>query len=380
VKVAYFLTFVLWGVQPLFIFAPVYLRDLGIGGEEIGIVSSLLYITPLLFSAPIGFLTDIFPIRYLLLAGFFSYTIFPIFLAFSSGFVPIFVGYLFGALAVTVLGVSADSFFFKKTEEEFRVKSFSYYIFFGGIGMGIGYILIGQIFDLFPLSKALLIIAFFIFIMSPFTLFIKVRKPPALQETRGSLMDDLSYKPFLAVLIVVFLHATHLGAETTTLSIFYLKTAGLDYGQSGIVMGMGLFVLGLAGYSARYTLGKAGGWRGFLILGLILSGAGNIFLIVSREFAAILIFRLIHEVGDAYILVGTRLAIAGFFDRKRIGGIWGTVRTASAISSTIFALLSGIMLEHMGITFPLFITGGLTLIAPLFLRRPRRPRSKSLKA
>jgi len=378
VKVAYFLTFVLWGVQPLFIFAPVYLRDLGIGGEEIGIVSSLLYITPVLLSAPIGFLTDIFPIRLLLLAGFFSYTIFPLFLSFSSGFVPVFAGYLFGALAVTVLGISADSFFFKKTEEEFRVKSFSYYIFFGGVGMGIGYILIGQIFNLLPLSKALLSIAFFIFIMSPFTLFIKVKKLPALQETReSSMMDDLTFKPFLAVLIVVFLHTTHLGAETTTLSIFYLKTAGLDYGQSGIVMGMGLFVLGLAGYSARYTFGKAGKWKRFLILGLILSGAGNIFLIISRDFAAILIFRLIHEIGDAYIFVGTRLAIAGFFDRKRIGRIWGTVRTASAISSTLFALLSGIMLEHMGNTFPLFVTGILTLIAPLFLLRPR---SKPLKA
>lgn len=377
-KVAYFLTFVLWGVQPLFIFAPVYLRDLGIGGEEIGIVSSLLYITPVLLSAPIGFLTDIFPIRLLLLAGFFSYTIFPLFLSFSSGFVPVFAGYLFGALAVTVLGISADSFFFKKTEEEFRVKSFSYYIFFGGVGMGIGYILIGQIFNLLPLSKALLSIAFFIFIMSPFTLFIKVKKLPALQETReSSMMDDLTFKPFLAVLIVVFLHTTHLGAETTTLSIFYLKTAGLDYGQSGIVMGMGLFVLGLAGYSARYTFGKAGKWKRFLILGLILSGAGNIFLIISRDFAAILIFRLIHEIGDAYIFVGTRLAIAGFFDRKRIGRIWGTVRTASAISSTLFALLSGIMLEHMGNTFPLFVTGILTLIAPLFLLRPR---SKPLKA
>ncbi len=364
---AYLVAFLVWVFYPVFVYTPVYLGALGYTGSQIGVIASVLYIAGLLFSGPAGVVTDKFSVRAITSAGFVVFCFFPVLLLGAVSPLLLVTAYVLGALGSTLARMGADAFFLKSVPEGNRFRAFGYFTGVGGLGMALGYVTMGYIVGRVSFHSLYGGLTLFSILAAGLTLWcmpsvhVQVGKPSYRQHIRS--------RAFLLLACAMFLHTMHFGAEVSALGLFLMKEVGLSGGQMGLAMGLAMLSLGAGGIAGGRVGEQLKKGRSLYILGLMLSGTGNIFMALSQGFSGILCFRLLHELGDAFIFVAMRVMASRIFPSQEVGGVWGAFRTVITAASFIGAILYGAVAQAGGYRLPFLIAGGISVIAPFFLIR-----------
>lgn len=347
---------------PVFVFTPVYLKNSGYSGTEIGVLSGCLYFAGLFFSIPAGVLADIISIRSITLSGFILFAGFPFLLKSSLNFTTVLTGYLLGAIGSVMVRTSADIFFLKimNNIEKERFLKFGYFTGISGVGMAVSYLLTGYIINMGDFSLFFSFLLIFslaggiISLLIPSTP-LSIEKPSYLKHFKSLL--------FLVFFLLILLHTMHFGAEVSSLGILLMKEIKLSSLQMGFALGGAMIFLGIGGFLGGYAGEKIKNGKMILLSGIVLSATGNIGLGLGTNFYSIMAYRVIHEIGDAFLFVGLRFSTSEFFSAEDIGGVWGGFRTSITLGSLFGSLLYGFILERMGPRAPFFVSGIVSFLA-----------------
>ena len=152
----------------------------------------------------------------------------------------------------------------------------------------------------------------------------------------------------------------HWGAEGTSLGLFLQTTLGLSPMGIGLYMAGEFSVLALTAYLyGRYWDGRFKPLT-FLILALVTSGLGSIFM-TYPSLAWSFTWRAVHGVGDGLIMMLTYTTIARLFHVDRVGGNSGLISLTCTLGTFSGSLIYGPLGAGFGYQVPLIITGAMSL-------------------
>jgi len=177
--------------------------------------------------------------------------------------------------------------------------------------------------------------------------------------------QDVFSKKFIILGLVLFLYSLHFGAENVAYGLFLKFDLNLNYTYIGLYMATAVF---LASFVSLFTGTKTNKKNTIHIFafGLLLSGLGHILMVQNNVYISLL-FRILHEFGDAIYFVTFAVLIKDIFHLNRIGGNYGTftaiLATGAITGSIAFSVLGG----AYGYQWPLIVSGVTTLMASFIL-------------
>ncbi|MFA7685738.1 MAG: MFS transporter [Candidatus Gracilibacteria bacterium] len=345
-------------------FLGIYLKKIGFSGTEIGIIFMIYSFTGLFSILPSGFSNDIFKSKHmvtialLLLAiqylGIANFTTFPIILIF----------FLLGSIGKTLYANSIDSLFLKATEKEHTKKKISTFLSLTYIFTGSSIILAGYFLNIdISFGKIFTIIGLLFATMAILSQFILPKSATAKFEILHYKKDILR-GDVLFFLLIMFLFSLHYGAEETSYGLFLENTLKLNKLESGLYMGIAILSMAISVIIIRKVL-KTVEVKNILLFGTLVSGLGLMLMTIQNP-AISLLFRIIHETGDATMFFFLYYGITKLFDLERIGGNTGVVTFVTIIGAATSNLLFGPIGSKFGYNIP-FLIGGLTSILAFFL-------------
>jgi len=350
--------------QMSFFYLPSYLKGIGLTGLEIGFLMGIFNITGLVLILPMGVLNDRLLSKKLLAVSFFMYGA-AYFLIGSAGafamFIPLF---FFIGLANTLAGTSFDAIVLKIVKN--REKELATNMFYRTFGSAVGLIVSGYILIKYEFSVIFILSA----IVFTVLMFMSLRLPATTTEIIPitEYKKNFLRKEVIVFAAILFLNGIHWGAEQTSYTLFLQEYLGLDWIGIGLYMGISVTFLAFSCLYVGKRLSKNSDFTNILLFGLALSGVSHILMTIPYVGIS-LFWRIVHEIGDAFILVIWMYGMSVLFKRKEIGGeaaLFGLVMVIAAFAGS---LVFGPMGEFYGYHIPLIVSGIASLLAiPVLLR------------
>ena len=347
---------------------------LGFTAVQIGLLFSLQAVTGIVAAFPAGAGNDRFSSHHLI--GFSLVIQALCFLALTTvrSFFPIALAYMAWGLFSWVFRLSMDVYFLKTGTRQAIGRRIGFYQSWRYVGMALGTIGVGYIIAGLDFSGAFKIIAGICLGLA----LLSTRMPPT-DVTRVRLADyrtDFSNRRVLLFSFWILLFASHWGAEQTCYGLFLRNDLALRFQTMGWYFSAEYLAIIIALLSAGKMVGGKTGLRKIAVWGLVLSGVGNMGMVVKLVFVSVL-FRFVHGLGDGFMIVVLYYGIARLFSLAHLGGNTGLVHLFCMIGYIIGALIYSPLGETFGYGRPLWISGLLTtLLALPLLRHPAPLRSR----
>lgn len=354
-------TLVLWMIVA---FLPLHLRSVGLGPEKAGFVMGAYSIAALIFMIPLGVLSDRFSAKKMLIGGAILVLFHIGVLISSSRFIFLLMATLIGGTGWALFQTVLYALFLKVIPEEQKGLNIALYQAGLFIGFGIGPLLGGLLWQVggyeFLLKISVLGIIFLILCFSVL---------PSVDFTMFRWLDycrDVVKKPSLIFLGLYFIYGLHFGVEQSGFSVlmddlsFSPKQIGLVYMAIGVWMGV------LAPFAGHW-LDTNQRIAPFLIGGLAVSSIFHILTSHASTFPEMVIMRLLHTLGDTFVILCFGLLTALLFPENRMGGnsaVVYTVRTLGTFSGNIMA---GFIATYFGMTGAFVSSGALILLAGMIM-------------
>jgi MFS family permease len=353
-------------------YIPIYLIDRGFSHLEVSILISFFPLTSLLLLFPFGIFADRLSPKKLTIAGLAIFAIFLLGLRAVSGFWGLMLFFLIGGIGGSLFRISLSTLYYKFLGETNKGMKLGFFSGFMLLGYGLGPLFGGSLSMTLDMD-ALLLIAFFVILVPLFlSLFLEDAKPTKFHF--GAYRKDILRKEVIILTALVFLSATHIGVEQTSLSLFLKHDAGLPNNLIGLMFGLiGVTISTLAianGFATDRVTGRGRGLAPLLYLGLFFSGLCNILMLIPRAFVGILTLRLFHVFGDSTFLVSQRVTVSNLFLIERIGGSLGLLEAMNTFGMFAGMIISGII---PGYVLPFVVTGSLAVLAivPAIALKPK---------
>lgn len=354
-------------------YIPIYLvDDLGFSHLEIGILISFFPLTSLLLMFPFGIFSDRLSPKKLVIAGLVISAIFLLGLRYVTGFWGLLLLFIIGGMGGALFRISLSALYYKFLGEENKGRKLGFFSGVGLLGYGLGPLLGGSLLMRLDMPSLLLVALCILLVPLFLSLFLKDAKPTKfdLREYR----KDIFKKEVIILAALVFLLATHIGVEQTSLSLFLKHDAGLPVSSIGLMfcligLTIGAFCI-MNGFVSDNVSRRRRSLAPLLYLGLLFSGVFNVLMLVPRAFATVLMVRLFHVLGDSTFLVSQRVTISNMFLPERIGGNLGMLEVIHTMGMFTGMIISGAI---PGYVLPFVVTGSLALLAilPTILLRPK---------
>jgi len=353
----------------VFYYLPLYLKNLGLPDERIGILIGVFSLTTLFLVAFFGLLSDKFSPRRLLQLGVVLFLVCLSGLYFLPAFINIFILLIIGGSGSTLYLVSLYSLYYKHLKLKRRGKSIGMFFLSAHFGFGLGPLLGGFISRygsgavIFAVGAGIMFLLFLITFALPDT--------APLRFSLAKYKNDLKRKEVFLLVLIVFIMGIHFGAERVTNSLFMREDIGLTIWQIGqIFFFLGIW-LGIFSLISGHLFDRNKGTIVLLSLGLFLSGGFQILTSLADSYLSMLLIRLAHTVGDAFIILSLGLLVSFLFPHKRMGGNFGFLVTVRTGGMFLGALISGILNGNFGYK-PSFIFSGLLVVFLSLYLFPRR--------
>lgn len=346
-------------------FLGIYMKKIGFSGTEIGIIFMVYSLTGLISILPSGFSNDIFKSKHVALIGLSLLAIQYLGIANFTTFPAILTFFLIGSIGKTINSSSMDSLFFKTAENnEHTNKKISLFLSLNSAFVGTGIILGGYLLNLdIPFGKMFTAIGLSFAIMA-------IMSQLILPRNATSKLEILRYKKdilrtdVLFFLLIMFLFSLHYGSEETSYGLFLENVLRLDKFQSGLYMGIAIASMSITVIAIRKIL-KTVDVKNILLFGTLVSGLGLILMTIPNT-AVSLIFRIVHETGDAAMFFFLYYGTAKLFDLKRIGGNTGIVSFVIIIGAAASNFMFGPIGAKFGYNMPFLISGAVSILAFFF--------------
>jgi MFS family permease len=292
--------------QLTFFYFPIYLNDNGFSGFQIGILMSIFSITGLIILFPAGILNDRFLSRSLLFISFLIGALCYFGILVSNIFIVMAIIFFFLGVNNNLSTTSFNSLIYK-TINNSKAKALGNLTFARSLGSASGLLISSIIllklgFNLLFVIAALLSIILALFCLN-------------LPKTKTKFVSILQYKTnflrkeVIFFAIIMFLNAIHWGAEHTVYSLFLKNNLNLGWLGMGIYMSIPIIILAITAKKIGIKLSKKKDFNSILTFGLLFSGTGHILMSIT-PLAISFSFRILHEIGDAMIMVVMLVGIA----------------------------------------------------------------------
>jgi len=354
--------FLKWLRQSLYfsalLYFPVYLAGIGKSGIEIGFLFALSSITALVLIFPMGIMNDKILSKKLFIASFIIIGMSYLLASLSElSIVLIFAFILFG-LGSNLSTASLDSLYYKCVRKNME-RSAGIYNFSSALGSASGIVLTGFLLVRYDF-RFFLIVAGGVFLLSSI---LGLRLPRT--ETKIVSLPEY-WKNFKSEEVIIFagimfLYAMHFGAENTSYTLFLKNNLGLGFAGMGIYMAIPILILSVLSLKIGRMLEKIN-MKNLLSFGIVLSGIGHI-LMTIQNVPVSFFFRIIHEIGDATVLVILVFGISKLFKRSHVGGLNGLFTLVITIAVVLGSLIFGPIGETFGYHIPLIVSGIIMLTA-----------------
>ncbi|MCX5900902.1 MAG: MFS transporter [Proteobacteria bacterium] len=346
-------------------FFPVYLKDMGFSGWQIGLLMGIDSLMTLLTTLPMGISNDMFPSRMLVASSFGALGVTYFALSFSTSFAMLLLLIMCYGTWYNLGQISIRSLFFKTAHSQGKGRRFSSIAFAEHMGIAAGALLGGLLLGWLSFPAVLRICGVLFFLIVPLGLL--------LPGTLAQIFEPAVYKKeifrrdVVMFALVTFLYTYHWGAEKTVYVLFLKESLGFSQAGIGVFIGLTVIALALAClvYGRLLDRGVAS-LRRLIIAGLGLSAGGHILLAFSQTQAQAWIFRTIHELGDASFMVFSYVMTSNLFSKARVGGGSGFIAQVAVLGTFAGALASGAIMQELGPRMAMIVAGALSL-ADLFL-------------
>ncbi|MFH1696306.1 MAG: MFS transporter [Candidatus Diapherotrites archaeon] len=337
-----------------------YLISTGFSGLEIGVLLSLLTLTALFASFPAGMLNDRFGTSRPLVFGFLLTAAFYTGLYLFTGFWELVFFFFLGGLGLNIARVSINNILFKSDIEKKAGILFGKLNMWEHFGVAAGFFAGGFMLMFMEFSAVFLLSAVVFALIAVLSFFAgegRRDRFPVI-EYRGELLKG----EVLFFLVVLFLYTLHWGAEITSYAPFLETVLNLNLFQTGLYMSIPVIFLAFSAYFTGKAADSGRNLKKMLIFGLLLSGATHILMTFPvLEFSFLM--RILHEIGDAMVIVLSFVLISRIFSIERRGGTSGFVMNTMILGQFAGAVVFGALGASMGYAFPLYVSGLLEILA-----------------
>jgi len=345
--------------QLTFFYFPIYLKSIGFTGFQIGILMSIFSITGLLMIFPVGILNDRVISRNLIIASFIIASICYSAVIITDIFGLMIIIFFFIGLFANLSSTSINSLIYK-TIEHSKARALGNLTFWRSLGSAFGIIISSFILIKLQFYYLFIFTAILSIILALFSL--------KLPKTKTKFVSLIEYKTnffrkeVLLFASIMFLNAIHWGAEQTSYSLFLKTNLSLGWIGMGLYMSIPIFILAFVAKKMGIKLSKKKNFNNILMTGLFFSGIGHMLMAITPLTISFL-FRILHEIGDAMIMVVMMVGVAKLFKKENIGGESALFGLTTIISVFIFSMIFGSLGEHYGYHIPIFVSGITSLLA-----------------
>lgn len=343
------------------------LTTVGLSKSWLGVIAAAGGLGALAFILPAGFLSDRVRARYIAAAGFCTLGIAALFL-YSGVQHALTFFLLFAAIGAGLQGatLALDVSFYKHITSTLRGKALGY---FGAgkrfVAGGVAFLCIAAATSV-AIGGAFGLIALLSFTMAFLALFLPANDTfqVAFSDYRKELASPV-VRSFLLLIILFYLHA---GGDGVAAPWIWREEMGLSYFQFALLGGGGIaiFTAGMFAIGAQLA-DRTTASRSFAIIGLILSALGHIGIGFADTFWLTALARAVHLIGDGLFMLFYTTEIAWLYSRKTLGGQLGVVAFTMYASIMTSKLLVGFLGDAFGFRMTLFGTGGIMLLAALYV-------------
>jgi len=343
-----------------YFFLPLYLKSIGVSGWMTGVLLATFAVTALLSAFQTGVVTDRYRIGVMVAVGFLLMAVFNLLLMHTREPVILLAVFFVGGLGNNILEISLVSFILKKTGRRGAGGSFGLYFTVTGTSIGVGVLVGGQLLSsigyslVFGLSAAAFLVA------SVAALFLT--RTPVVRSSMSRYAGDIKTGTVALLTAGFWLVSLHWGAEITSLTPFLRDAHMLDEGDTGLYLSAAIIGLAASAWLGGRAFDHGIPITRILVTGLVLSGAGHIFMTMVPLLPSWLI-RLTHEFGDGLTIVSLFILVHRIFPRERIGGLASFVATATILGRLIGTLVFAPLGETFGHEWSLIISGLLVFVA-----------------
>lgn len=348
-------------------FIPLYFKSIGLNGWQIGILIAVGSLVMFLASFPIGMVNDNVMSKTMVFISMILMALYYFGLAVAEKFWILVILYVVWGFSGNLFRLSLDSLIMKRVDPAGKGKALGRYVLSNGVGSGLGFFIGGLILNAFTFKTAFLVTGVSSLVLSAYSL--ALPKTMVATTKLKEYFKDAKNKNVLWLAVLYFLLAYHWGPEKTSVSLFLKEDVGLSMMQIGILLGISLLFLGITGYVLGRKYDKNLSLKKIVAFGLFMSALGNIGWFFTTKPLLVMMFRIIHETGDGAFAVFIFLAITHVFKKERLGGNVALMSIVSVLGSVTGTVLSGGLGDIFGNSFPIFVSGVLTMAGLILVPR-----------
>ncbi|RII00593.1 MFS transporter [candidate division NPL-UPA2 bacterium Unc8] len=357
-SICFFLFFyVTWMV---FFYLPVYLRTINISNIEIGILVGVFSLVAPMLALFFGLLSDRSSPRSLIQTGAGLIILSLCGLYFATNFPALLLIFVVAGAGTTLFLISLNSLYFKHLQGGKRGIKLAILMFSGHLGLGLGPLTGGLVIDFFGQRAVFLVGAIAVLLLLMITT--KIGDIPPIKFALVQYKKDLRKKDVLFLILIILTVGFHFGTEKTSLALFMDTAINLTAWEIATVFGISGLWLGVFSLICGHAFDTKKNVFIFLSLGLAISGIFQALTPLANSYLAIIIVRILHVSGDAFLILSSALIISIIFPRERMGGSFGLMMTIRAGGVFLGALISGYLNTRYGYHVPLIVSGTLLII------------------
>jgi MFS family permease len=347
----------------VFFYLPVYLRTINISNVEIGVLIGVFsFVTPVL-AFFFGFLSDRLSSRRLIQLGTGLVTLSLCGFYFAGSFLFLFPIFIIAGAGTTVFLISLDSLYLKHFKGGKNGMKLAILMFSGHLGFSLGPLTGGLIIDL--LGEKGVFLAGIVIMLLLLIITTKIGDVPLVKFTLAQYKEDIKKKEVLFLILIALIVGFHFGAERTSLALFMDRIA-LSAWEIATVFGIAGLWLGIFSLICGYAFGTRKRILALLPLGLAITGIFQALTPLADSYFTMIIVRVLHVSGDAFLILSSAVVISTVFLRDRMGGGLGLMMTIRAGGTFLGALISGYLNAIYGYHIPLIVSGILLIALSIF--------------
>lgn len=361
---SFLLLFVQWMI---FAFLPIFLKSTGFSDYHIGIIIGVFSISSIIVVLPAGFLSDIFSPKKIAIS---SASLIILYIAglsrFHEYYQLIMLAFI-GGIGYSALNIILYSLFLKVMGFELRGKKIAFFQAGAYFGFGCGPLAGGLIIEYYSFSA--LFAAALVASFALFALTFRLKDSEPLKVAPSVYKTELKDSKIFLLLAISFVYATHFGVEQISFSLLMKEKLGF----TGNRIGMVFFIIGiwmsLLSPFAGHSFDKSRDITKLLITGLASSSLFQIATGFVTSFEQMIIIRVLHTLGDAFVILSIGILTSEIFPEQRMGGFTGIVNITRTLGIFLGNIGSGFSNQFLSYDLSLIINGACVFIFTLLIAR-----------
>ncbi|MFC1668308.1 MFS transporter [Chlamydiota bacterium] len=349
----------------IFVFLPVYLKELAFTDYQIGILIGVFPFVSLLIQLPFGYISDKCSPKRMLQCGIILLAIYLFLLMRTTSFYGLLFSCIIGGSGSSIFLITIYSLYYRSLNDNHRGKKIGSFLFGSYGGFALGPFLAGIIQKYYSMQTVFF--TGFVLMLFLFLLFFLITDVGPVRFVFSEYRKDLQKKGVLLLICVFMLIGVHFGAERVAYTLFLNKNLGLSkikIGQVYLVIGV---FLGIFTMICGYVFDKRKETLRLLSFGLLISGFFHVVTVFSKNFSQIILIRLLHTSGDAFMILATNVLVANYFPNRRMGGNYGLVRTIQTVGIFSGAFFCGYLCQLFGYESAFYFSGVLLIVGALYV-------------